>query len=246
MNEQLPSAEARTRPRRRIALACVASVALAAPVHAQGTQGGLASITVAAAAIEQGTSTALTAGIGYRFNSSVGLGIELTRIPRLEPDIPENEIYASTASSLNGYIVPVPTVRYEGGGGHATIFTANLRLELPRSLHRVLPYLVGGAGVGSVTDRLRVTIAYPPTRFITLSSSGALPPASANLPTLVVPPITNSIPRTLTGFAMTFGGGGSFLVGEHFSLDGDARYVGILGSRDLNIGRVGGGVSYRF
>jgi hypothetical protein len=42
------------------------------------------------------------------------------------------------------------------------------------------------------------------------------------------------------------GGGVSFLTNDRWSFDVDARYVGIFGQRDAQIGRFGGGVTYRF
>jgi len=70
--------------------------------------------------------------------------------------------------------------------------------------------------------------------------------ASAVIFPPILTPRTESIPRTTTDFAATFGGGGSFLAGDHWSFDVDARYIGVFGERDAQIGRYGGGITYRF
>jgi opacity protein-like surface antigen len=246
MNVLPLAADVRARAFLRVTLAWLAGIALAWPAAAQGTPGGFANIVVAAAAIEHDVSPAITAGIGYRFNRSVGVGVEVTAIPNLDPEVSQPDILRSAVGSLNGVILPSPLVRFTGDGGHATIFTANLRLELPRAGRRLVPYLVGGGGVGSLSDRFELTIDYPPVYFVNPVGSVGLPVSAVNLPLLARPALVQPIRRTLTGFAMTFGGGVSFMVGEHFSIDGDARYMGILGTRDVNSGRAGGGVSYRF
>lgn len=246
MHGQPPDADTMRSSRYLIAIACISSMALATPARAQGTQGGLATVTVGAAAIEDGTSAAVTAGIGYRFNRSIAVGVELTAVPTLQSTVPEPQtIEYAVSTVLSGIVLPTPLVRYEGDGGHATFFTGTMRLELPGAGRRMLPYLVGGAGVGSVTDRLRITIDYPPGYLATAAGPlGFL--ATPGLTALTLPSIARSIPRKVTGFAMTLGGGVSFAINEHFSIDADARYAGILADRDVNSGRAGAGLSYRF
>src|SRR5258705_344924 len=83
-------------------------------------------------------------------------------------------------------------------------------------------------GVGTVTDTLQQTIVYPPIRLAGPSSPIVVFP--------VPPPVSQSIARTTTDFVATLGGGVSLLTGDHWAFDVDARYVGLLGSRDLHIG----------
>src|SRR4029453_15764034 len=114
------------------------------PVSARTSCGGFGSVVVAAAAIEDGTSVAITGGMGYRLTQSLRLGIELTSVPSLDPDVPS--VPSIPVIQATGLVYP-PIVSYEAEGGHALVFTANLRLDVPTQ-HRVAPYFVGGGGVG--------------------------------------------------------------------------------------------------
>ncbi len=212
---------------KRIAVVGLVWVAAAESAWAQSGRGGFASVEGSAATIEDGTRAAFTAGIGYRVTPIVGICMELTFVPTIEAELPA--VVPLETSSVVGIPIPVPTLSFARDGGRATIFTADLRLDVPTRSSRVVPYLVGGAGVGSLTDRWRETIGYPI--------------AIANV---VIPTVTERLSRTTNGFAVTLGGGISIRVGAHLSLDGDLRYIGLLGDRDLRIGRFGGGITYRF
>jgi hypothetical protein len=208
------------------------------PASAQTTNGGIASATVSAMSIGDGTSASIAGAIGYRFNPVVALGIEYTVVPRLTPEIPEIPI------PLDGYVpvgisFPSPAIAVEDDGGHATIFTTHVRLTIPTRFPRISPYLVGGAGVGTITDKLQYTIAYPTLTFIGPGGQQTIVP-----PRLL--PRTTSVNRTTTDFTAALGGGVSFLAGGDWSFDVDARYLAIFGPRDAHIGRYGGGITYRF
>jgi len=146
---------------RATAVAALTSLVVvhSAPASAQSSNGGIASATVSAMSIEDGTS-----------------------------------------ASIDGVSFPSPAIRVGSDGGHATIFTTNLRLTIPTRSRRISPYLVGGAGVGTVTENLQYTITYPPITFTGVAGS----------PVIFPPPFplrTESITRTTTDFAATFGGG---------------------------------------
>ena len=222
----------------RLTAAAALSLLVAAPASAQKDDGGIASATVSAMSIADGVSASIAGSMGYRFNPIVALGIELTFVPRLTPDIHEIPIPLLSAYEFNGVSYPGPAITIRGDGGHATLFTTNLRLTIPTRSRRISPYFIGGAGAGTVTDELHQTIVYPPIRLAVPSSPIVVFP----LP----PPVSQSIARTTTDFVATLGGGVSLLTGDHWAFDVDARYVGLLGSRDLHIGRYGGGISYRF
>jgi hypothetical protein len=219
------------------------AVGHSAPVSAQTPNGGIASATVSATRIEDGTSASIAGAIGYRFNPIVALGLELMAVPSLTPDSPEIATPLS-ALAFDGVafpspgVFPSPVIAVGSDGGHATIFTTHLRLTIPTRSRRLSPYLIAGAGVGTVTDKLRYTISYPPI-LLTLSGQPLVYPT-------IFPPRSESIARTTTDFAATFGGGISFLTSDHWSLDVDARYIGIFSNRDVRIGRYGGGIMYRF
>jgi Outer membrane protein beta-barrel domain len=213
------------------------------PVSAQPTSGGFASVVVSAAAIEDGTSVAITGGMGYRLTQSLRLGIELTSVPSLDPDVPS--VPSIPVIQATGLVYP-PIVSYEAEGGHALVFTANLRLDVPTQ-RRVAPYFVGGAGVGSITDRFQVTTSYPSIVFPTPQVPTILPGTTLPpVPLIFPPPVVQSISRTSTDFAVTIGGGVTIRTGPHLAFDVDVRYLGFLGSRDLNVGRYGAGISYVF
>jgi opacity protein-like surface antigen len=61
---------------------------------------------------------------------------------------------------------------------------------------------------------------------------------------VVIPPRT--IMQSSTDLALTLGGGVSLLVTAHLSIDVDLRYARLIAHRDLDVGRLGVGLSYRF
>ena len=144
----------------------------------------------------------------------------------------------SIVGGLSSAIFPAPRINVEAEEGRATIFTGNLRLTIPTRSPRISPYLVGGAGVGNVRDELRYTIGYPHSAHC---SRRELPARSSSFHRS-----SESIRRTTTDFAMTFGGGVSVLVSDRWSIDADVRYLGVTGERDIQTGRYGGGITFRF
>ena len=229
-----PRADSRF-PLVHLAAAALFLLATAPRASAQSDSGGLATVSVSALSAED-TSVAVAAGMGYRINRTLSVGVELTVIPDFSPGA--RELPVSIASTL---VFPAPIVRVESKDGRATIFTGNLRLSVPTRSARISPYLVGGAGVGNVRDEVSFTIDYPPVFF-----GPTFPEIPIPLPRPVVPPFQESIRRSTTDVAITMGGGISFAMGSQWSIDGDARYVAIVGDRDLQMGRFGGGISYRF
>ena len=216
--------------------AAALSLLIAAPASAQTDNGGIASVTVSAMRIADGTSPSITGAIGYRFNPTVSLGVELMSVPSLTAETPEIRDQVGVYA-FSGIVFPSAAITVGSDGGHATIFTANLRLTIPTQSRKISPYLIGGGGAGTVTDKLQYTILYPAITLTGLDVRPVIFPP---------PPQRESIARTTTDFAATFGGGVSFLTNDHWSFDVDARYIGIFGERDARIGRYGGGTTYRF
>ena len=93
---------------------------------------------------------------------------------------------------------------------------------------RVIPYVIGGGGVASVKEKFTITPRVP------------LP---SGIP-VVIPP--RQVTQTSTDLVLTSGGGLSLLVATHVSIDVDLRYLRLIANRDLNVGRFGVGLSYRF
>ena len=200
---------------RSIAFAVVLSLGLAAPQAARA-QGALIQGTAAAAASGGTTSAAFGGGVTYRFNRALGLGVELSHVRGFSDNI----------------LAPVCC---GGDTGHATIFTTNVRLEIPTLSKRVLPFVVGGGGVASVTQSYR--IAYAAADVAGLISSNLVSPIYGG---------PSSLSYTSTSMALTLGGGASFLLSDHVAIDADLRAFQLMGDNTRTVGRFGGGVSYRF
>lgn len=212
-------------------------VAATSSASAQTESGGLASVTVSAFAINDETKASFAAGIGYRFNRVVALGVELTAVPDFMPRVQESPLYP-LATSFNGLIYPSPIYRYEPAGGHATFFTGNLRLTVPTRSTRISPYMMGGAGVAAVRSEIDSVIDYGP---IILAS------IPASLPrTIAYPVITQRLTHTTTDITLTMGGGVSLMMTDQWSVDADARYIAVTGEASGDLGRFGAGLTYRF
>jgi opacity protein-like surface antigen len=222
-------------PRRRITripivvlLACLSS---AGPAFAQSAEGPIVSGTIGSTAIESETALSFSVAAGYRFNSAFGLGVEFVSAPSIDAD--------------EDLLLPVGRpVDFRDVEGELTVFTANVRLEIPTTSSRFVPYAIAGGGVANLKrsigaiilafDRLR-----PPTAIF--PSSSPLQPS-----TIFPPPSCCSYRLSTTSLALTLGGGVSVLVGDHLSIDVDLRYLRLLDTVDQNIGRFGAGASYRF
>jgi opacity protein-like surface antigen len=223
-------------------------LASAGPARAQTDSGGTASLIVSGMPFEEGVSAGITGAMGYRFNRIVSLGLEVTSVPAFEPELPEVPNYppyllagnATTftldgGSDISGLVIPSPFYSFGDPEGQITVFTTNLRLDVPAGARRWSPYLVGGAGVAHVQEEFTITTTFP--RGILTGVSG---------PTFLIPPISQEIESASTDMAVTIGGGIALRAGDHLTFDVDARYLAVFGFRDLQVGKVGVGVSYRF
>jgi opacity protein-like surface antigen len=217
----------------------------ASPAFAQPASGPLASVTVAGTNIGDGTGVAITGGMTYRFNRVIGLGVEVTAVPTFTPEQPDFVVNTGSSfrysnvgptSGIPTSVVIAPTF-YEPDDGRAVIFTTNLRLEIPTTSRRVLPYVVAGGGAGTVKEHFTRTVEYPD--FFVPSFDGPVP---IRRRLSFSQPVTNSF----TSLALTLGGGVSFGWTEHLWVDADLRYLALLADRDRHVTRFGGGLSYRF
>jgi len=111
-------------------------------------------------------------------------------------------------------------------GGRTTVFTANVRVELPAATARVIPYVVAGGGVANIKETSTLQQSIPP-----------------GIPVVIEP---QTLTQSSTDLALTAGGGVSILAAAHVSIDVDLRYLRFIADRDRNVGRFGVGVSYRF
>ena len=186
--------------KRRIVIIALTLLALARPMPANAQQGATVGGVLAATSISSKTEASVAGAVGYRMNRSLGFGLELTSIPTLKPQ--------------------------GGTDGQATIFTANVRVELPAVTARLIPFVIGGGGVANIKETFEVQPAVP-----------------TGIP-VVIP--TQTVTQSSTDLALTAGGGVSLLVAAHLSIDADLRYLRLVADRDRNVGRFGVGVSYRF
>jgi len=219
----------RTTPKRWLALTLfsLAPLGLAASASAQPQSGPIVSGLAAAAVVDDATEASFSGSVGYRFNRAFGLGIEVTYVPTLEPSFPFNPILG----------LPY---RFENPDGNAVLFTSNVRLEIPTTAQRILPYVVAGGGVASIRQSYSIFyILDPPIG----------PPIGPGGREIVLPTILPRVPvgpETRTSLTLTLGGGASILVNDRFSIDVDLRYFHLRGATSDQLGRFGVGASYRF
>lgn len=191
----------------------------AAPARAQGA---LVHGTVAAAVSDGKTSSAYGGGIGWRFNGVLGMGIELSHYRALTSSFAH--IYCCTDA---------------GEATSATTFTTNVRIEVPTTTRRIIPFVVAGGGIAAVRESYDVYYAQLAT---------ALNPdlVRLGLTTYPILPGPSTVTTTSTNLALTLGGGASLLVNRHLSVDADLRALHIMSDDGRTVGRFGVGVSYRF
>jgi opacity protein-like surface antigen len=217
---------------------------IAAPLAAQPEAGGFASLNVSAISIDRDTTASIAGSMGYRFNPIVAVGIELTYVPSFRAEAPDilrildrsipSIAFVDTrlpSGGVGSLIFPPPEIVVDAAEGRASVFTGIIRLSVPTRAARISPYLVGGAGAGHIRDEVRYI---------------SIPTPSRPNGTIVFQAFTETFRRSTTAFAMTFGGGVSVIVADGWSIDADARYLGVAGSRDVHTGRYGGGVTFRF
>jgi opacity protein-like surface antigen len=191
-------------------------------------QGAIVNGAVGVAAADGATDLEVSGGIGYRFNRAIAFGIEFTHMPDLDP----RGVYAFSQLRVCCGI---------GNGdfkGHATVFTTNVRVEVPTTLRRVIPFVVGGGGVASMTEKFPIYYAVPLAA--QLSALGLSIPAPNILPG------PQNYSTTTLAMALTLGGGASFMVSDHLGVDADLRVLQLIADDGRTLGRFQVGVSYRF
>ncbi len=201
----------------RVVVAGLALVALAQPMSADAGQEVIAGGVVAATTIESRTEMSGAAAVAFRVNRLASVGVEITSVPTLKPDVAALD--QSTLMASNGSA--------SGTSGRATIFTTNVRIEIPMTT-RIIPYVIAGGGVANVKESFTITVPVP------------VPPG---IPVVIPPrPVTQSS----TDLALMAGGGLGIFAPGHFSIDVAARYIRLIADRELNVGRFGIGLGYRF
>jgi len=213
--------------------ALIALAALSPAGPAAAAEGALVSANVGATSIGDGVSTAVTGAFAYQFTNVVGFGVEVMWVPTLTPKVPQIPDIA-TATSLGGFGFPTPVIRFSADGGRAVVVSSNIRLQIPTTTSRLVPYVIAGGGVGTVREDISYELTIPLD--ILLPGLPALPPIAR----------AQSLSTSSTNLALTLGGGIDIYTTERLAIDVDLRYLALLGDRDRHIGRFGGGVTYKF
>ena len=195
---------------------------LAVPAAARA-QGALVHASVGAAASGGETSPAFGGGISWRVNRALGFGVELSHLGSLVSNSP---VYDCCSDEQEA---------------RATVFTTNVRIEIPTTSPRVIPYVIVGGGVASVTQSDHVIYAR-------IADRRGLNPVFTGLGLNTVPVMRGPVEleTTATSMALTLGGGASLRLTEHVAVDADARVLHLATDQARNIGRFSLGISYRF
>ena len=119
--------------------------------------------------------------------------------------------------SLPAFPISIAPIRASTDGS-TMIGTLGVRYELPSQVERFRPYVAAGLGINNTDQEFRLE------------------------QTMFTPAFNQSASHT--GYAFSAGGGASVRLAGQFWGDVDAKYFRL--SRDRNIMRLGGGVSFRF
>lgn len=203
---------------------------LAAPQSAFAQAGALVNGAVGVVTANDSTDLEVSAGVGYRFNRALSFGLEFTHIPSFESRQPVFYPLAAAARICCG-------LGDDDFDGHATVFTTNVRLEVPTTVRRVIPFVIGGGGLASLTEEFPIYYALPLADL-----------AGLGLPTSIpnILPGPQNYSTTTLAMALTLGGGGTFLLTDHLGIDADLRVLKLLAQDNRTIGRFQVGASYRF
>jgi opacity protein-like surface antigen len=215
--------------RTETAIALALTLALGSPAFAQAGRGAVVSVGSSVMTMEGDSGPTYSGTVGYRFTPNVSAGMEFTFAPnvsRRERRFPLPLGDVRIAGS------PISSLIVQDHSGRTTIFTGNLRVTVPTG-SRLEPFVVAGAGAATISDDVDYEILYSP---VLLARPTIFPP----------PRIRQSASLTTTDFTVTIGGGAGWRMSDRWSVDGEARYFGVLGRQDISIGRYGGGVTFHF
>lgn len=190
-----------------------------------------------------GGATLATGGsAGFQFTRVAGLEFEVSVAPDLEFG------GADCNTTITRCAIPLPATQpvfnpfVISSRGRAVNFVANYVAEFPTPARWLRPYVLGGGGVSSVTRRIETTLVTP----LILSTEPASSVTFTTVSGLAAIPTRFTAKNTETDLALSSGGGVDFLVGRHFGIGADIRYMHLFGNTDLNLTRVGTRFSVRF
>ena len=215
----------------------LAFLCLPGAARGQNDRGASVGASVSATNMASRTELSFSGVFGYRFTRVVGFEIETTVVPSLKspyPGVTIQDLYTAASPTAIIQIFPGPT--FANPNGRAVIFSSNVRVAIPTTTPRLEPFFVAGGGVASVRHTADFVYSFPPLA-TPLTGAVPLPP----FPTIRQPVTSSSV-----SLALTLGGGLSVRVASQMSVDADLRLFRLLGNEDLNVGRFGVGVRYRF
>jgi len=221
----------------RVAGSLFVLLLLSSAASAQDDRGASAGGSVSATNFDSNTSWSFAGSFEYRVNRVAGFEVEATAVPTLKSEGPDARLLA--ASSVSSSILPAtissrlttfPTSLLVNQSGRAIFFTNNVRVHIPTTAGRIDPYVVAGGGVANV----RHTAEFNPD-IIRLASPILISPT-------IFPPLTSST----TSLALTLGGGVGIRAVSKLWIEADLRMFRIFDTEDVNVGRFGVGVRYRF
>lgn len=229
----------------RVMMSAVMTLMTAAPLLAQAKMAGPGDGGAYVAGLAGfATSTGNTTGDvaiegGVRIAPHVKLFADLGHFGDLRGDLqPTLDATTAALSANQGLSV------LGGGKLPATYFTGGLRVDVPTGT-RVVPYLLGGAGVAHLS----------PTAQFTFSSGtlpdGSIPDVGADVTSALTASGSFTAPPASSAFMFTFGGGVQFPVSRHLVTDAAYRYSRIaadtaLSASPLTANGMTFGFGYRF
>lgn len=227
--------------------AVIAAISLAPTVAFAQDERLRVSFTPAVAAVGDDAELALAGSFGYRFSEHFWFEGEFTWIDAAAgglPNVPfETDGRQQSATAIRDLLsrrgvgfgsrsLAPGFVSLSAGpnwpdfaqwrvslDGETMIGTLGLRYELPVQTERFRPYVAGGLGINNSEQRF-------------------------DLERLVSSELDLDDTISHTGYAFSAGAGASIRLAGTFWADADARYFRL--SRDRNVMRLGGGVSFRF
>jgi hypothetical protein len=214
------------------------TLGLATPALAQPRDIGTRVSGVVGGSFGTGGATFATGGsAGFQFTKFAGFEFEMSIAPDLEL---RNGGCNTNVTRCSPPLPSLPPPFALSEGGRAVNFVANYVAEFPTPARWLRPYVLGGGGVSSVRRQLDMTLATP----VIFTSEGVSD--IATLSALLAVPRTFRSTSTETDLALSSGGGVDFLVGRHFAVGADVRYMHLFGNADLDLTRIGTRLSVRF
>ena len=204
---------------------------------------------------------AIAVSVGYRFSDRFSFDVEITGVDAAADRFSDFRFLGQSAAPagvlrlgsmmadsrrglfgqtpLSGALGRVPSigVPFPPGGlrierdGRTALATFGFRYELPSQVTRFLPYVSGGIGIARTEESLRVSLA-------------SETPGRPGMNAAIRPNVDIDETVSHTGLATSAGVGASIRLFWQLSADLDARYFRL--DRGRNLGRFGGGLSYRF